>query len=87
MGTVTSHHTSLACGPRSIMPCWLKPCHLCWIAGVAGAYRNYKVHALGTVPNDTLYASGQWYLQKIGAPDAWDITTGSEDVSTCLAVV
>ncbi len=37
------------------------------------------------VPNDTLFTSsvfenGQWALNKISAPDAWNYTTGSSDV-------
>lgn len=30
-------------------------------------------------PDDTLFTD-QWYLQKIQAPNAWDITTGSNDI-------
>ena len=42
------------------------------------------VRAMDTIPNDPLYPP-QWNLAKIGAPSAWDITTGSESV--VIAVV
>ena len=42
----------------------------------------HKVY--GTIPNDP-YLSNQWGLNKIQAPDAWDITQG--DTSIILAIV
>ncbi len=45
---------------------------------VACVERNSACELCG-VPNDTLYPT-QWNLAKIGAPAAWDITTGSSDV-------
>lgn len=36
-------------------------------------------------PNDPYYASSQWHLPKVGAPTAWDTTTGSSAVT--IAVV
>ncbi len=39
---------------------------------------NYKVYAYQT-PNDPLY-NQLWGLEKIQAPAAWDITTGSSDI-------
>lgn len=36
-------------------------------------------------PNDTFYSSYQWHLPKIGAPAAWDVTTGASTVK--IAVV
>lgn len=39
---------------------------------------NYILHALVT-PNDPFF-SKQWYMNRINAPNAWDITTGSEGV-------
>jgi thermitase len=45
---------------------------------------NYIAYALDTIPNDPGYGS-QWGLPKIGAPAAWDITTGGSDVT--IAVV
>jgi thermitase len=39
---------------------------------------NYIIHAILT-PNDT-YFSSQWGLTQIGAPQAWDVTTGSSDL-------
>lgn len=35
--------------------------------------------AFGLVPNDALYGN-QWYLRKINAPEAWNITTGSRNI-------
>ena len=40
---------------------------------------NYIVHSYSTVPNDPDYAS-QWGLPMIDLPEAWDVTTGSNDV-------
>lgn len=45
---------------------------------------NYIAYALDTLPNDSFY-SNQWGLTKIGAPAAWDITTGGSNV--VIAVV
>ncbi len=45
---------------------------------------NYIYHASATTPNDPEYGE-LWGLEKIQAPAAWDITTGSEDV--IIAVV
>ena len=32
---------------------------------------------LAAIPNDPAFVDGQWYLQKIGAPTAWDISKGN----------
>jgi thermitase len=40
---------------------------------------DYIAHAVDTIPNDTYYGN-QWALAKIGAPAAWDITTGNSNV-------
>ncbi|MBW2466431.1 MAG: peptidase S8, partial [Deltaproteobacteria bacterium] len=50
---------------------------------------NYMVHALETTPNDTSF-NQQWGLSNTGdydidAPEAWDITTGAENI--IIAVV
>lgn len=50
---------------------------------VAYAEPEYRLHALRT-PNDALYAQ-QWALPRIGAPAAWDTTTGVAD--TIVAVI
>ena len=50
---------------------------------VAYAEPDYLAHTLAT-PNDPLYPQ-QWGLAKINAPAAWDVTTGSPDVT--IAVV
>ncbi|MBU0573147.1 MAG: S8 family serine peptidase, partial [Candidatus Margulisbacteria bacterium] len=47
--------------------------------GVIYAEPNYRVKALTTTPNDPHYSS-QWFFEKIGAPSAWDVTTGSASV-------
>jgi hypothetical protein len=47
--------------------------------GVTAAQPNYVYHIDDTVPNDTRY--GELYgMTKIGAPAAWDLTTGSASV-------
>ena len=51
-------------------------------AGVASAEPNYWRQPLA-VPNDTLYAE-QWHYPQIQLPDAWDITTGSADVTVAV---
>lgn len=48
------------------------------MAGVEYVEPNYIVYAYST-PNDPSY-SQQWGLSKIGAPTAWDSTTGSSGV-------
>ena len=45
---------------------------------------DYVAEAVVT-PNDTYYSSYQWHLPKIGAPAAWDVTTGAATVK--IAVV
>jgi thermitase len=43
---------------------------------------NYILHAVLT-PNDP-YFSSQWGLTKIGASQAWDVTTGSSDLTIAI---
>jgi len=43
---------------------------------------NYIIHAILT-PNDPSFPS-QWGLTKIGAPQAWDVTTGSSDLTIAI---
>jgi subtilisin family serine protease/PKD repeat protein/N-acetylneuraminic acid mutarotase len=43
---------------------------------------DYKAFSVG-VPNDALY-SEQWALEKINAPNAWDVTTGNPAVILAL---
>jgi len=45
---------------------------------VAYVIPNYRIKALA-IPNDTYY-NYQWYLPKIGAEQAWDLSTGSQDI-------
>src|SRR5260370_42668764 len=40
---------------------------------------NYIVHADTTTPNDPQFSS-LYGLTKIGAPDAWDTTTGNRNI-------
>ena len=51
-------------------------------AGVTLAEPNYWRQPLA-VPNDTLYAE-QWHYPQIQLPDAWDVTTGSADVTVAV---
>ena len=44
---------------------------------------NYLVHAMPTTPND-VYFGAQWALSRIQAPAAWDITTGSSQVTVAI---
>ncbi|PTM58824.1 S8 family peptidase [Desmospora activa] len=46
-------------------------------------WNRQKVKAF--LPNDPLFSTYQWGLQKIKAPEAWDLTMGSSDVT--IAVV
>ena len=50
---------------------------------IAFAEQDAEAQAL-EVPNDPRFPD-QWGLQKISAPDAWDLTKGSEDID--IAVV
>ncbi len=43
------------------------------------------IATVNLVPNDPYYASYQWHLPKIGAPGAWDVSTGKSNV--CIAVI
>ncbi|MDZ4158833.1 MAG: S8 family peptidase, partial [Anaerolineaceae bacterium] len=47
--------------------------------GVLFVEPNYIVYPVDTTPNDPLYPD-QWGLPAVGAPAAWNITTGSEAV-------
>ena len=51
-------------------------------AGVAVAEPNYWRQPLA-VPNDTLYTE-QWHYPQIQLPDAWNVTTGSADVTVAV---
>ncbi|MBI3967981.1 MAG: S8 family serine peptidase [Chloroflexi bacterium] len=49
---------------------------------------NYVYHKIGVsnlMPNDPVFASHQWYLERIRVPSAWDVTTG--DPSVRVAVI
>jgi len=41
---------------------------------------NYIVRTNGKIPDDKYYGGYQWNLPMIGLPEAWDETTGSDDV-------
>lgn len=49
------------------------------IPGVAAVTPNFVVTKTVT-PNDSLYNTYQWNMGKIGAPAAWDRTTGSSSI-------
>jgi type VII secretion-associated serine protease mycosin len=46
---------------------------------IAYAEPDYIYEAFGA-PNDPMYATHQWNLLLVNAPEAWDITTGASDV-------
>jgi subtilisin family serine protease len=46
--------------------------------GVLAVVPNYRVYAIKT-PNDTRYGE-LWGMQRINAPKAWDVTTGSKSI-------
>jgi len=50
------------------------------IPGVRYAEPNYVYRAFQISPDDPYYATKQWGPQKIGAPQAWGVTTGSSDI-------
>lgn len=52
------------------------------LSGVRWATPNYVRSAFVT-PNDTLY-SEQWHYPQIRLPQAWDVTTGSADVTVAV---
>lgn len=55
-------------------------------AGVRYAQPNYIYETQEAVsPNDEMFAQYQWGPQRIGAPEAWEVTKGSENV--IIAVV
>jgi serine protease len=51
--------------------------------GIAYAEPNYYRYALATTPDDPSYPV-QWNYPKIGLPAAWDVTTGSENVTVAV---
>lgn len=55
-------------------------------ATVDYAEPNYLVYTVITEPNDALYQSGgQWYLDEVGAPYAWDSITG--DTTQIIGII
>jgi thermitase len=50
--------------------------------GVAYAEADYMAEALAE-PDDS-YFTAQWNMQKVGAPGAWDVTTGSPNVTIAI---
>ena len=51
--------------------------------GVAYAEPNYILHALERTPDDPRFGE-QWALGKIEAPAAWDIMTGTNDITVAI---
>jgi subtilisin family serine protease len=49
------------------------------VAAVAYAEPDYVRHISSTLPNDLMYGD-LWAMPQISAPDAWSITTGSDDI-------
>jgi len=58
---------------------YAEPNYIAHVKDTMSAEVALTVRAMDTIPNDPLYPS-QWNLAKIGAPSAWDITTGSQSV-------
>src|SRR5690606_16245017 len=52
-------------------------------AGVRYAEPDFFRYAQ-LVPDDTLFDPYQWYLRRMGAPEAWSVTTGSDDVTIAV---
>ena len=55
-------------------------------SAVVAATPNY-VRGVAAAPNDTLYRYGhnqRHYLELIRAPQAWDVTTGSADITIAI---
>ncbi|MBW3622201.1 MAG: S8 family serine peptidase [Armatimonadetes bacterium] len=50
---------------------------------VAYAIVDTLFRPLGT-SNDLFFATHQWYLSKMRVPEAWDITTGSEEITIAV---
>ena len=50
------------------------------LPGVDYVEPNYLLYANDAIPNDPLFKD-LWGIKRIGAPAAWDITTGSTDVT------
>lgn len=45
---------------------------------------GFPVASAASIPNDPLFETYQWNLRQIGAPEAWDITTGSASVTIAV---
>jgi serine protease len=43
-----------------------------------------RIAKLYAIPNDVYYAAYQWNMPKVGAPQAWDVTTGSASVMVAV---
>lgn len=52
--------------------------------GVAYAEPNYPIQAFAREPSDPFFTPNQAALRRIGAPDAWDITTGSDKITIAI---
>jgi thermitase len=52
--------------------------------GVAYAEPNYPIYSFAREPNDPFFGGNQPGLRNIKAPDAWDITTGSKNVTIAV---
>ncbi len=53
--------------------------------GVAYAEANYPIYGFSREPNDPFFTrNNQWALRKVGAPEAWDITTGSDKITIAI---
>ncbi len=53
-------------------------------SGVCYAEANYPIYAFNQEPNDPYFSRNQPALRQIKAPEAWDITTGSSNVTIAV---
>ena len=53
-------------------------------AGVQYAEADYPVYGFSREPNDPYYLNNQAALRQIKAPQAWDISTGSSDITIAV---
>jgi subtilisin family serine protease len=59
---------------------YAEPNYVVQAANTIAAEPHYSLRASAVFPDDPYFSPYQWNLHKIGAPAAWDITTGSEKV-------
>lgn len=53
-------------------------------SGLFSVYPDYLARTGSTIPNDPFYATQQPDLALLGAPDAWDVTTGNQEIVVAM---